>query len=96
MNETLKKIKELLILSTETDEKRDLLVGQALGLIDSIIEKPTEPKTNTAPFNVPPEILKNLEVPGTTMLDAVKRHKEVHNELSKDSVTQKNTQFKKL
>jgi len=94
MNETLKKIKELLELSTEDTKKRDLLVGQAIGLIDSLVEKPVA--TNTAPFHVPEEILRNLEVPGTTMLDAVKRHKEVHSELSKDAVSKQNTQFKKL
>lgn len=96
MNDTLKKIKELLELSTENLEKRDLLIGQAMGLIDSLIETRTEPKVNTAPFNVPDAVLKNLETPGTTMMDAVRRHKDVHTELSKDSVTQKNTQFKKL
>ncbi len=96
MNETLEKIKELLELSTENSEKRDLLVGQAMGLIDSLISNPQEPKTNTAPFNVPPEVMKNLEVPGTTMMDAVRRHKEVHGELSKDAISKQNTQFKQL
>jgi hypothetical protein len=96
MKDTLKKIKELLELSTENSDKRDLLIGQAMGLIDSLIETPIEPKVNTAPFNVPDAVLKNLETPGTTMMDAVRRHKDVHTELSKDSVTQKNTQFKKL
>lgn len=96
MKDTLKKIKELLELSTENSDKRDLLIGQAMGLIDSLIETPSEPKVNTAPFNVPDAVLKNLETPGTTMMDAVRRHKDVHSELSKDSVTQKNTQFRKL
>ena len=96
MNDTLKKIKELIELSTENSDKRDLLIGQAMGLIDSLIENSHEPKVNTAPFNVPDAVLKNLETPGTTMMDAVRRHKDVHNELSKDSVTQRNTQFKKL
>ena len=96
MNDTLKKIKELLELSTENSEKRDLLIGQAMGLIDSLIENPQQQKINPAPFNVPDAVLKNLETPGTTMMDAVRRHKDVHTELSKDSVTQKNTQFRKL
>ena len=96
MNETLEKIKELLELSTENSEKRDLLIGQAMGLIDSLMNTPREPKTNTAPFNVPDAVLKNLETPGTTMMDAVRRHKEVHGELSKDAISKQNTQFKKL
>ena len=93
MKEKLEKIKGLLELSVEDSTKRDLLVGQAIGLIDSLLDSAQDP----AKLDIPDMIWKHVEKPtNETMMDAVKRHKEVHEELSKDSVSQKNTQFKKL
>lgn len=93
MKEKLEKIKGLLELSVEDSTKRDLLVGQAIGLIDSMLDGSQVP----AGLDIPDVIWKHVEKPKSeTMMDAVKRHKEVHEELSQDSVSQKNTQFKKL
>ena len=93
MKEKLEKIKGLLELSVEDSTKRDLLVGQAIGLIDSMLDGSQVP----VGLDIPDVIWKHVEKPKSeTMMDAVKRHKEVHGELSQDSVSQKNTQFKKL
>ena len=93
MKKKLEKIKGLLELSADDPKRKDLLIGQAIGLIDSMLSDDTQP----APFTVPDAVLKHMEKPKSeTMMDAVKRHKEVHKELSKDSISQKNTQFKKL
>ena len=93
MNKKLEKIKGLLELSIEDSARKDMLIGQAIGLVDSMLEDDVQ----TAPFTVPNAVLKHMETPkGETMMDAVKRHKEVHTELSKDSISQQNTQFKKL
>jgi len=93
MKKKLEKIKELLELSVEDSAKTDLLIGRAIGLIDALLDDVVEP----AQMNIPEVVWKNVEKPTTeTMMDAVKRRKEVHEELSKDSISQKNTQFKKL
>ena len=93
MKKKLEKIKALLVLSVEDSAKRDLLVGQAIGLIDSILDTATE----SGQLAVPDVVWKHIDKPKSeTIMDAVARHKEAHNELSKNSVSQQNTQFKKL
>ena len=96
MKEKLEKIKGLLELSVEDSAKRDLLLGQAIGLIDSLIVYVNN-RSGKPEIGIPDMIWKHVNKPDeSTMMDAVKRHKELHKELSEDSVTQKNTQFKKL
>jgi len=70
-----------------------LYVGQAIGLIDSILDTATA----SGQLAVPDVVWKHIDKPKSeTIMDAVARHKEAHNELSKNSVSQQNTQFKKL
>ena len=96
MKEKLKKIKETLEKSTQADSNRDILLGQAIGMLDSIISD-MERGVVTDSIPIPDMVWKHVEKPtGQTMMDAVKRHKDVHSELSRDSVTQKNTQFEQL
>ena len=93
MKKKLEKIKGILELSVENSAKRDMLVGQAIGLIDSLLDSVDDPML----LDIPDVIWKHVDKPkNETMMDAVKRHKEVHGELSNESVSQKNTQFKKL
>ena len=96
MEEKLKKIKETLEKSIEDVSKKDIYIGQAIGLLDSLIERVVNGETNTS-IPIPDMIWKHTEKPNKdTMMDAVKRHKEVHTELSKDSVSKQNTQFEQL
>ena len=96
MKEKLKKIKETLEKSAAADSNRDILLGQAIGMLDSLISD-IERGVTTENLPIPDMIWKHVEKPtNQTMMDAVQRHKQVHTELSKDSVTQKNTQFEQL
>ena len=93
MEEKLKKIKELLEMSFEDEKKRDMFIGQAIGLLDSVLidvrQSPNLP--------IPDAVRQHMSnTHDNSMLNAVQRHKEVHKELTKDSITQKNTQFEKL
>ena len=97
MKDKLIKIKKSLESAIENSEKKDIFIGKALGIVEELIEMPIEQTTDSfkPPFDIPDAVLKSLDS-GATMLDAVRRHKEVHNELSDDAVSKKNTQFKKL
>lgn len=93
MQEKLKKIKELLEKSFEDEKKKDLYVGQAIGLIESVLIDVNE----TSKMPIPDAVKQHMSFPrDELMLNAVQRHKEVHKELSRDSITQKNTQFEQL
>ena len=96
MEDKLKKIKEILEKSAEDSAKKDLYIGQAIGLLDSLIERVNNGETS-ASMPIPDMIWKHTDKPTSeSMMDAVQRHKEVHSELSKDSISQKNTKFEKL
>lgn len=96
MQEKLKRIKELLGKSIDDPDKKELYIGQALGMIDSLmVDVKDQPTSDKLP--IPDMVWKHVEKPtNQTMMDAVQRHKQIHEELSRDSVTQKNTQFKQL
>jgi len=96
MIDKLKKIKETLEKSVEDSTKKDVYIGQAIGLLDSLIERVTNGETNSG-MPIPDMVWKHTEKPNAdTMMGAVERHKQIHEELSKDSITQKNTQFEQL
>lgn len=96
MKENLKKIKEKLELAFEEPNKKDLLIGQALGLIDSLIDRINNEETNST-IPVPNMIWQHTNKPNfETMNEAVDRHKELHKKMSSDSISQKNTQFEQL
>lgn len=93
MNEKLKKIKDLLEKSIESENKKDLFIGQALGLLESLISESENMKT----LPIPDMIWKHAEKPSNlSMQDAIQRHKDIHSELSKNSITKQNTQFEQL
>ena len=98
MEEKLKKIKELLGKSIDDSAKKDLYIGQALGLLDSmLVDLKTRTDSKPEDLPIPDMVWKHVEKPNSqTMMDAVQRHKQIHNELSRDSVTQQNTQFEQL
>jgi hypothetical protein len=96
MEDKLKNIKEILEKSFEDSTKKDMYIGQAIGLLDSLIERVVNGETNSN-MPIPDMIWKHTEKPSKdTMLDAVKRHKDIHSELSKDSISKQNTQFEQL
>lgn len=96
MEDKLKNIKELLEKSFEDSTKKDMYIGQAIGLLDSLIEGIANRETNSN-MPIPDMIWKHTDKPNSaTMVDAIKRHKDIHSELSRNSVTQKNTQFEQL
>jgi len=94
MKDKLKKVKEILEKSIDDSAKKDIYLGQALGMIDALIMD--SDKTETSILPIPNAVQKHISSRDQVMMDAVNRHKEVHKELSKDSITQKNTQFEKL
>ena len=94
MEQKLKKIKELLEKSIDDSAKKDLYIGQAIGLLDSLI---IDSNSGDEKLPIPDAVKKHMSNSrDEVMMNAVQRHKEVHKELSKDSITQKNTQFEKL
>ena len=94
MEQKLKKIKELLEKSIDDSTKKDLYIGQALGLLDSLI---IDSNAGEDKLPIPDAVKKHMtNSRDEVMMNAVQRHKEVHAELSKNSITQKNTQFEKL
>lgn len=96
MQEKLKKIKELLLQSFKESDKKDMYIGQALGIVESILLD-TLNKPSSSELPIPDHVWKHVEKPNNkNMMDAVQRHKEIHQELSKNSISQKNTQFEKL
>ena len=96
MKESLKNIKEKLELAIENPTKKDMFIGQAMGLIDSLVEKINNSGENTN-LPIPDMIWQHTDKPSKdTMLDAVQRHKDIHSELSKDSISNQNTQFEQL
>ena len=96
MEDKLKKIKETLEKAIEDSNKKDLYIGQAIGLLDSLIERVVNGETNSA-MPIPDMVWKHTEKPSKdTMMDAVKRHKDIHSELSKDAISKQNTQFEQL
>jgi len=96
MKESLKNIKEKLELAIDNPSKKDMFIGQAIGLLDSLVEKINNSGESSS-MPIPDMIWKHTEKPNKdTMMDAVKRHKDVHTELSKDSVSKQNTQFEQL
>lgn len=97
MNEQLKKIKDLLEKSFKEKEKRDMLIGQAIGQIDALIENSSQESPLNKTLHIPDMVWQHTEKPNkNSMMDAVERHKDVHNKLVEDSISQRNTQFKKL
>ena len=96
MQEKLKKIKELLEKSFEDSNKKDMYIGQAMGLIDSLLIDNSN-NVNSTDLPIPDHVWKHVDKPtDQTMMDAVQRHKQVHEELSNNSITQKNTQFNQI
>ena len=96
MEEKLKKIKQILEKSIDDSAKKDMYIGQAIGLLESIIERVRNGETDSS-MPIPDMIWKHTDKPASdTMMGAVERHKQIHEELSKDSITQKNTQFEQL
>lgn len=96
MKESLKNIKEKLELAIDNPSKKDMFIGQAIGLLDSLVEKINNSGESPS-MPIPDMIWKHTEKPNKdTMMDAVKRHKEVHTELSKDAISKQNTQFEQL
>tara|TARA_B100001057_G_scaffold474408_1_gene539947 strand:- start:790 stop:1083 length:294 start_codon:yes stop_codon:yes gene_type:complete len=96
MQDKLKKIKETLEKSIEDATKKDVYIGQAIGLLDSLIERVVNGETNSN-MPIPDMVWKHTDKPNAkTMMGAVERHKQIHEELSKDSITQKNTHFEQL
>jgi hypothetical protein len=96
MEQKLKKIKELLEKSFEDSNKKDMYIGQAMGLIDSLLIDDINNVSSTD-LPIPNHVWKHVDKPtNQTMMDAVQRHKQVHEELSNNSITQKNTQFEQL
>jgi hypothetical protein len=96
MEDKLKKIKEILEKSIEDSAKKDLYIGQAMGLIDSLL---IDRANGTSPdeLPIPNHVWKHVDKPtNQTMMDAVQRHKQIHEELSENSITQKNTQFNQI
>jgi hypothetical protein len=96
MQEKLKKIKELLGNAIDDSSKKDLYIGQAIGHIDSILIDNLN-KTSSNELPIPNHVWEHVEKPSNqNMMDAVHRHKEIHDELSKNSISQQNTQFEQL
>ena len=96
MKESLKNIKEKLELAIDNPSKKDMYIGQAIGLIESLIDKINNGGTNST-IPIPDMIWKHTDKPNKdTMMDAVKRHKDIHSELSKDAISKQNTQFEQL
>lgn len=98
MNLQLKKIKDLLEKSFNDPDKKDMLIGQAIGQLESLIQTTTSSiSKNDDVLPIPDIVWKHTEKPSRdNMLDAVQRHKDIHTKLIDDSISQKNTQFKKL
>lgn len=103
MNDKLKKVKEILESAIDSNDKKDILISRALGILDSIeltpeVKSPTSETNETGEkLPIPNMVWKHVEKPSSDMMmDAVKRHKEIHGEISRDSITQQNTQFEQL
>ena len=95
MQEKLKKIKELLGNAIDDSSKKDLYIGQAIGMIDSLMVDTKNSQHEKLP--IPDMVWKHVEKPtNQSMMDAVQRHKQLHQELSRDSISQQNTQFEQL
>tara|TARA_B100000242_G_C43000258_1_gene464677 strand:+ start:679 stop:972 length:294 start_codon:yes stop_codon:yes gene_type:complete len=96
MIDKLKKIRSTLEEASNDCSRKDVLIGQAIGKLDSLIEV-IESGEATESLSIPNHVWKHVEKPtNKTMMDAVQRHKEIHHELSRDSITQKNTHFEQL
>ena len=96
MKDSLKNIKEKLELAIDNPSKKDMFIGQAIGLIDSLVEKINNAGDNPD-MPIPDMIWQHTNKPSKdTMMDAVQRHKDIHSQLSKDSISNKNTQFEQL
>ena len=93
MKENLKKVKQLIEDSAKDSQKRDLLLGQALGILEVLISGVDEDSKYVAPSVVQKQF-ENTN--SNIMQNAVDRHKQIHEQLSKDSISQKNTQFEQL
>ena len=94
MQDKLKKIKELLEKSFEDTNKKDLYIGQAIGIVESML---IDNKNTGKELPIPDHVWKHVDKPSNqTMMDAVQRHKQLHEELSNNSITQKNTQFNQI
>ena len=74
-----------------------MLIGQAIGQIDALIENSSQESPLNKTLPIPDMVWQHTEKPNkNSMMDAVERHKDVHNKLVEDSISQRNTQFKKL
>ena len=84
MIEKLKNIKEILENAGNDSNKKDILIGQAIGLLDSLIERIASGETNSS-IPIPDMVWKHTDKPNSdTMMNAVQRHKNIQSELSKD------------
>ena len=64
-------------------------------MIDSLMVDTKNPQNEKLP--IPDMVWKHVEKPtNQSMMDAVQRHKQLHQELSRNSISQKNTQFEQL
>ena len=82
MQEKLKKIKELLENAIDDSSKKDLYIGQAIGMIDSLMVDTKNSQNEKLP--IPDMVWKHAEKPtNQSMMDAVQRHKQLHKELSR-------------
>jgi hypothetical protein len=96
MDKKLKKIRLLIEQSLNSDGKREFYLGQAVAMIDDLLEKTNE-KTTDPLIKIPNIVLKNTHIDkDQIMSEAVDRHKKLHTKLNEDSISKQNTQFKKL
>ena len=94
-NQKLSKIKKLIEDSVADDSKRNFYLGQAIAIVDDMLDSPES--SPQGPIEIPSHILQQMKPNSSASMEgAVSRHKELHQELSKDAVSKKNTQFKKL
>ena len=94
MDEKLKKIRQLIEQSLTVEDKRDFYLGQAVGIVDELLNKKVE---SPSIIEIPGVVLKNTHIDkDQIMSEAVERHKKLHKNLSEESISKQNTQFKKL
>ena len=94
MNEKLKKIRHLIEQSMSSETKSDFYLGQAVGIVDELLDKKVE---SPSTIEIPDIVLKNTHIDkDQIMAEAVTRHKKLHKDLNEDSISKQNTQFKKL
>ena len=92
--EKLSKIKHLIEQSMSDETKKNFYLGQAVAIIDDMIESPNETPSS---IEIPSHILQQMKPDSdATMETAVNRHLKLHKELSDNAISKENTKFKKL